>query len=298
MAVAAATGVHAQTAVTVCESYSYTSTITFTEYTTYYVTAGAEGGTRGTSLTSFTLPLASSTSKTNTDDEIGGSRSTTTMTSSTSGVPGNGTTLIIPGDEVIVAPSTPIPTSPTTTTGTTTTTAPASISSTDPEVTSSTFYIVFNVPTSTPAARRLSKRAIEYLSFDDEGQSILVTSEADAATFSLDAAGNLKSGDQYVALDENTDAPRFSVQDEEPATPVEINVDGDGNVSIPGVEGFCLQGDDLVVLTGDAAASDVCQAVEVELVASDDTAATTTSGTATATELTSSVLSSTTPGKS
>lgn len=157
---------------------------------------------------------------------------------------------------------------------------------------------MFNVPTSTPTVRRLSKRAVEYLSFDDEGQSILVTSEADAATFSFDADGNLKSGAQYVALDENADPPRFSVQDEKPETPVEINVDASGNVSVPGVEGFCLQGDDLVVLTGDTAASDECQAVEVELVAADDNASTTTSGTATTTEVTSSVLTSTTTGKS
>ena len=152
------------------------------------------------------------------------------MTTSTKGVPGNGTSLFIPGGEEPVAPSTPIPTSPTTTMDMTTTTPPASVSSTDPVVTSSSFYIVFNVPTSPPTVRRLSKRAVEYLSFDDEGQSILVISEANAATFNLDAAGNLKSGAQYVAFDENADPPRFSIQDEKPETPVEINVDASGNV--------------------------------------------------------------------
>ncbi|KAK5955932.1 hypothetical protein OHC33_002505 [Knufia fluminis] len=284
MAVALAAGVQAQTTVTICESYSYTDTITFTEYTTYYVTNGANGGTRSTtsssstSLASLTLPPASTTSNTNTNGGIGGSRSTTTMTSSTTGVPGNGTEVIIPGDEELVTPSTPIPTSSSTTVATTTTTTSlTTVASTDPEVTSSSFYIVFNVPTATPAAQRLSKRAVEYLAFDEEGQSILVTSESEAATFTLDDDGLLKSGSQFVALDEDADPPRFSIQDEQPETPVEINVDGNGNVSIPEVEGFCVQGDDLVVLTDGAEASDVCEAVEPELVAAQDETGTTTS---------------------
>lgn len=165
----------------------------------------------------------------------------------------------------------------------------------------------------------MSKRAVEYLSFDDEGQSILVTGEADAAVFSLDEDGSLKSGSQYVAFDEDAEPPRFNVQDEKPESPIEVTVDASGNVSIPGVEDFCLQGDDLVVLTGDAGIPEDCQAVEVELVAAGDETTTTTSvlpsstsisdvavaTTTSGTELTSSISTSTTspdasttPGKS
>jgi len=157
---------------------------------------------------------------------------------------------------------------------------------------------VFNVPTSTPAPQRLSKRAVEYLSFDEEGQSILVANEADAAVFSLDADGNLRSGTRYVGLDEAVDPLRFKVQDTIPETPVEINIDADGNVSVPDVQGFCVQGDDLVVLTDDTSASDACQAVEIALDPADEDVSTTTSDTVATTSSTSSVLTSTTTGKS
>lgn len=157
---------------------------------------------------------------------------------------------------------------------------------------------MFNVPTSTPAPQRLSKRAVEYLSFDEEGRSILVANEADAAVFSLDADGNLRSGNGYVGLDEAVDPPRFKVQDTIPETPVEINVDADGNVSVPDVQGFCVQGDDLVVLTDDTSASDACQVVEVALDPADEDISTTTSDTVATTSSTSSVPTSTTTGKS
>ena len=111
---------------------------------------------------------------------------------------------------------------------------------------------MFDVPNSTK--RRLSKRAIKYLAFDDEGLSILVDSEGDASKFILED-GALKSGSQYVAIDSTAQAPRFKLQDDKPEDPVTVEVNASGTVSLPQIDGFCLQGEELVVIEEGAEAT-------------------------------------------
>lgn len=159
----------------------------------------------------------------------------------------------------------------------TTPTASSAITSTAPEVTNTDFYITFNVP---DTSKRLAKRALKYLAFDENNESTLVDSESEATAFHLNAAGNLvTSGDtpQYVAIDTDVNPPQFSLQDTVPDAPVTVNVDGNGSVSFAGVESYCLTQDgDLAVITNGNDAPPDCKSVTPELVNTADNSATTT----------------------
>ncbi|KAK5095182.1 hypothetical protein LTR70_003660 [Exophiala xenobiotica] len=217
--------------------------------------------------------------------------SSSTITTSDSGVattlpPAMGdnstSTSIIPPDysesvisDYLSGTSTTSSTSSSVASASTTSSAPSSITSTDPQVTNAEFLIAFNVPSAT---RRLSKRAVQYLAFDAEGQSILVSNEDEAARFYLDADGSAKSGTQFVSVDATVQPPRFTLQDAQPSDPVQIEVDENGYVSVQGVEGFCLtpEGSLAVVENWEEQASE-CLSVEPGLVPAPTDTSTTTS---------------------
>lgn len=148
---------------------------------------------------------------------------------------------------------------------TTTTSSPATtISSTDPSVTKADFYIVFDVD----EMRRLSKRAIRYLSFDGQGQSALVASEGEATKFHLAEDESLMAGDQYVAVDASTSVLLLRLSNQKPAYPIRLNVDDNASVSVEGIDDYCLttSGALAVILTGGGIPKG-CQLVEPELLA-------------------------------
>lgn len=175
----------------------------------------------------------------------------------------------------------------------TTASVPSSVTSTDPEVTNADFYIVFNVDAS---AKRLAKRDVQFLAFDDNGNSELVTSEDEATKFHLADDGTLMAGDQYVSV--NTDAGALQLSDTAPAEPLKVEVSDDGSVSLPGAPDLCLTGSGALAVASDG---DSCPAgstsVQPELLAaSDDTSTTTASSSVTSTGSTaSSGVSSSTP---
>lgn len=158
----------------------------------------------------------------------------------------------------------------------TTSSAPSSVGSTDPQTTNSDFVIAFNVNT---AARRIEKRDVQYLAFDDNNQSILVSSEPEATRFHTADDGTLMAGDMYVGIVTGADPPRFMLSDEPGAEPLTVNVDDSGNVSFAGAGGYCLTGDGALAVVPDGeSAPDDCQSVEPELVsASSDSTSTTSS---------------------
>ncbi|KAK5955112.1 hypothetical protein OHC33_003791 [Knufia fluminis] len=163
----------------------------------------------------------------------------------------------------------------------TTSSSPSTVTSIDPGTTRSEFLIAVNVPS---ARKRLVKRAVQYLAFDDEGKSILVTSEDEAARFYLDSDGSVKSGTQFVNVDSTSETPEFSLQDAKPEEPVNVEVDPSGSVRVQGYDGFCLTPNgSLVVVEDQNNKPSECISVDPGLVPAASETTTTTSGTSSST---------------
>ncbi|KAK6371986.1 hypothetical protein LTR64_003899 [Lithohypha guttulata] len=175
----------------------------------------------------------------------------------------------------------------------TATSLPSSVTSTDPQVTNSEFYIVFNVDT---AAKRLTKRAIQFLAFDENGYSKLVTTESEATKFWLTSDGSLMAGDLYVGV--NTGQGRLQLSDDAPAEPFIVTVSEEGDVSVPDAPVFCLtESGALAIGTDEDEVPVNCTRVEPELLGSPDSS-TSTSTSSTTTIRTGGLSTSTTSGSS
>lgn len=226
-------GLLAQEIVTICESVTYTDTLTFTNYTTIF-----ETGVDGVGLTGNTTSSSSISSMSTTGGGTG-------LLSSASSTTEND-----------------LPTS--------TTSLPASTVSTNPEVTQSTFYITFSQPVSRRSLNKRQTGTLLYLAFDTDNLSILVTSQGLAAQFSLGNQG-LQSGTLFVAFNNSSGQLRFTLQISPPPVPVTVNIDDNGSVSVPGAAGFCTSNGALNVITDETNASDSCQTVAPALLATDAT---------------------------
>jgi len=210
--------------------------------------------------------------------------SSTSTTSSVSS-PGASVSTTSSASPSVVSTSTTFSATSSVSSTSTTSPPPSSITSTDPQVINNDFLIAFNVDS---AARRLSKRAVRYLAFDDDQQSILVANEDEAARFYLDTDGSAKSGTQFVSVDTAVQPPRFTLQDNKPSDPVQIEIDEDGYVSVQGVEGFCLTPDNALAVVEDSEEqASQCVSVEPALVPALTTTSTTRSAAATSLSSTS-----------
>lgn len=143
----------------------------------------------------------------------------------------------------------------------TSTTASSTPTSTTTYPPTSTFYIA--VSTGSPASRK-RQTSTEYLSFDADGQSSLVDTEAEATILTVDVDGNLitdANPTQYVAC--SSTAPTVLIlQDTAPTPQVSVTFNSDGSLSINGIASQCELNDQLVVST-DGTTPDGCTPVNL-----------------------------------
>ncbi|KAK5940489.1 hypothetical protein PMZ80_006904 [Knufia obscura] len=304
-------GVAGQT--TICQ---YEHIVTFTEYSTVYVTANA---------TVYTTEFHSSESST----------SSTGLSSSDDGIKDP----VLTGKSS-TTPEPPIPSSTTTLAFPTTSRAPQTESATgrpsssttsesqdfptttradaDPEATNESFYIVFDALSS--ATSRLSRRdvIIDYLAYltfrltndyvTPKMAGILVIDPREASIFYLDDDNALKTDDLYVdissperlqgsdslssptpltsstlstsstPLPSSDSFPVFTLREDKPEYQLVFTLNDD-RISIEEVEGYCVTSDDTLVLVQDAEKppSPCERSVQPRLVARQAAASSTTS---------------------